>query len=231
MNAIIKFQQANSIVLLKLREGLSLGILSIFCFSLFGIRFYLSESYFFIFLLWNLFLAFVPWFISTLLVVSPLLRKFKVVSILLILLWVLFFPNAPYIITDLFHLNKGRSMPVWFDLILILSFAWTGLLFGFFSLKDVITLAKRKIDRKVLMVITGAFLYLVSFGIYVGRYLRWNSWDILNRPDTLFLDTLEIVLNPMAHQKAWGMTLLMGTMLNMVYWTFKGMQKNMMSDS
>ena len=112
----------------RLNETVFMGLLTLFCFAVSIFRFVYTDTKVFLFLNWNLFLAFVPWAISSLMMISPKLRQSKWMFALLLCTWLLFFPNAPYILTDLFHLRLTSSMPVWFDLILILSFAWTGLL-------------------------------------------------------------------------------------------------------
>ena len=213
----------NEIQSTKLKESYSLAILSFFCLSMYALRVYLSGSYYLLFLAWNLFLAFVPWAISTVLLLSTRMRNLKLISLVFGLFWILFFPNAPYIITDLVHLRNRSNMPIWFDLVLILTFAWTGLLYGFYSMKDMAFLCKKKINVKLVNVMIGSFLFVTSFGVYIGRYLRWNSWDIVNRPSALVADLVEVVSNPAVHPRAWGMTLLMGFMLNIIYWTFRSL--------
>jgi uncharacterized membrane protein len=136
------------------------------------------------------------------------------------LFWLIFFPNAPYIFTDLFHLRRTASIPDWFDLILILSFAWTGLLFGFLSLWDIEGILSRKIKGMYIKIISTVLLFAGSFGVYLGRYLRWNSWDIIAKPFKVLNDITERFLNPFEHQTTWGMTLFMGLFLNMIYWSF-----------
>ena len=205
----------------KMRETLSFALMSTFCLGLFVLRAYRTDGLHFAFLIWNLFLAFIPWMISSAMLLWKGLRKTKVIAIPLLLIWVLFFPNAPYILTDLFHLSNRSSMPMWFDLILILSFAWTGLLFGFASMRDIAVLCAGRLQKWTINSLIAGFLFLSSFGIYIGRYLRWNSWDIVSRPQELMGDLLAILTQPMAHQKAWGMTLLLGTMLNVIYWTIR----------
>lgn len=209
----------------KRKEFFSLAVLSTFCVVVFGLRVYISGSLFFMFLIWNLFLAFIPWAISSILLLSPRLRNLKVLSIGLMLCWVAFFPNAPYILTDLVHLKHNLSMPLWFDLILILTFAWTGLLFGFASLRDVALICRQKLSVTLVNIMISGFLFLASFGIYIGRYLRWNSWDIVSKPAELIADLTDIILHPFVHPKAWGMTLLLGVMLNIIYWTFRPMRQ------
>lgn len=216
----------NQLLAAKRKEFYSLTVLSILCLAIYCLRVYLSGSLFFMFLIWNLFLAFIPWAISTVLVISPRLRRIKVISFGLMISWVAFFPNAPYILTDLVHLRHNLSMPLWFDMIMILTFAWTGLLFGFASLRDVALLCRQKLNVTVVNLLISGFLFLASFGIYIGRYLRWNSWDIVSRPGELMADLMDIILNPSVHPKAWGMTLLLGVMLNIIYWTFRPMRSS-----
>ncbi len=116
-------------------------------------------------------------------------------------------------------------MPVWFDLVLILSFAWVGLLFGFFSLWDIEKLIKTKTKDKIssfwITSTTVFFLFLSAFGIYLGRYLRWNTWDILHKPYALFNDINLHFTNPTEYPRAWGMTILMGVFLNILYFSFR----------
>jgi len=209
----------------RLNETLFLGILSVlcFCFSLF--RLHYTGTKVFLFLNWNLFLAFVPWMLTSITIIKPKLQESKLALLLISGIWLLFFPNAPYILTDLFHLKWQSSMPIWFDLILILSFAWTGLLFGFFSLLDLEKMMQRWIDARIVTAISIVLMFVGSFGIYLGRYLRWNSWDILTEPFSLLYDIGDRVINPFSHKGTWGMTLFMGIFLNMIYLSFKLIRK------
>ena len=210
------FRQAN-----KLQETVFLGILTIFCFSLSVFRYTYSDTKVFLFLNWNLFLAFIPWMLSSLLIIKPAIQKRKLIVVFVLISWILFFPNAPYILTDLFHLRLTSSMPVWFDLVLILSFAWTGMLFGFLSLWDIEKITGKFVRSGYIKIISVVLLFLGSFGIYIGRYLRWNSWDIITKPFQLLYDIGERIVNPFEHPRTWGMTLLMGIFLNMIYWSFR----------
>lgn len=196
-----------------------LGLLTVICVLLSFFRWYYTGTKYFLFLNWNLILAIVPWIISGYLLKRE--KKPTRISLMLMLFsWLLFFPNAPYILTDLFHLNFSSNMPIWFDLLLILMFAWTGLLFGFISLWNMETLFKSRLSYSRLTVISSVLLFVCSFGIYLGRYLRWNSWDIIQNPIGLVSDVGERFISPFDHPRTWGMTLLMGVFLNVVYWTF-----------
>ena len=137
----------------------------------------------------------------------------------MIAIWILFFPNAPYILTDLFHLRWSSAAPIWFDTAMILSFAWTGLCFGFLSLMDIDNLLSEKINAISSKILITVLLFAAGFGVYIGRYFRWNSWDLMHEPSGIINDIGERVLFPLAHLGTWGMTLLMGLLLNMMFWT------------
>jgi uncharacterized membrane protein len=205
----------------KFNEAMFLGIASIFCFSFSVFRLYYTGSKLFLFLNWNLFLAFIPWFFSSLLIIYPILQKKKLLVFLVLGIWLLFFPNAPYILTDLFHLKRNLVMPIWFDLLLILSFAWTGLMYGFISLWNIEKVLKVYFNNKWVTFVATSLLFVGSFGIYLGRYLRWNSWDIIQQPLELVYDIGDHVISPFKHPTAWGMTIFMGVFLNIIYWSFK----------
>jgi uncharacterized membrane protein len=209
----------------RLNETWFLGISSALCFSFSIFRLIYSDTRVFLFLNWNLFLAFVPWFLSTILIIYPKLQEKRLILFGLVASWLLFFPNAPYILTDLFHLQFKSSMPIWFDLLLILSFAWVGLMFGFMSLWDIEKILSQKIHKHFMPVISLILLGLGSFGIYIGRYLGWNSWDIIREPHELFYDIGNQFLNPTHHASTWGMTLFMFIFLNMIYWSFRFIKK------
>ena len=207
------------------KELILMGFLTAFCFSLSIFRFGVTETRTFLFLNWNLFLAFIPWACTKVVFMNDRIPKRKTVVFALLILWLLFFPNAPYILTDLFHLRSVKSAPIWFDLILILSFAWTGLLFGFLSLWDIEKMMKSIINRTYISIISVALLFVCSFGIYLGRYLRWNSWDVITEPFSILHDIAIRLIHPFQHTSTWGMTLFMGLLLNAFYWSFKLVQR------
>ena len=104
--------------------------------------------------------------------------------------WFLFFPNAPYIVTDLLHLDARPPVPMWFDVIMMMSFAWTGLLLGYLSLFLMQEVVRRRKGLTWSWGFAGTMLALSSFGIYLGRFQRWNSWDVIRRPFGLAGDVL-----------------------------------------
>ena len=71
------------------------------------------------------------------------------------------------------------------------------------------------------LVVAVALLFIGSFGVYLGRYLRWNSWDVIRNPVGLTMDVAERILVPWDHPRTWGMTLLLGMFLNLMFWSLK----------
>ncbi len=209
----------------RIRETVFIGVMSVLCISFSFFRISYTGTKIFMFLNWNLFLALIPWLLTSFVITHPKIRKKKFTIFILMMFWLLFFPNAPYILTDLFHLRFIQSMPIWFDMILILSFAWTGLLSGLLSLWDIEKILRQFMNRVFVTIISASLLFLGSFGIYIGRYLRWNSWDIISEPFRLIYDIGDRFINPFNHPRTWGMTIFLGIFLNMIYWSFRLIRK------
>ncbi len=198
---------------------LALVAMTFFCFLLSVVRVYITQELNYLFLNWNLFLAIIPFAFTNYMVQKK--EVIKVPMLLIILCsWLLFFPNSPYILTDLLHLHDRYSGThfVWYDLLLILSFAWTAILFGFLSLKQIHVLLKTKKTKATADAIIVLLLFVASFGVYMGRYLRWNTWDIVTHPWGIMTDVWQRCINPWEHPRTWGMTFIMGILLNMIYW-------------
>lgn len=202
------------------REAIYLLMASCLCFCFSVFRCYLTDSVFFLFLNWNLFLAMIPWAACKL--ISRIeVKKHRIKAGFLAAVWLFFLPNAPYIITDLFHIRFNTEMPIWFDLTMVLTFAWTGIIFGFRSLLIMEETVFVYFHRKVKTVLPAVSLFLCSFGIYLGRYLRWNTWDIITKPTVLAGDIFDRFIHPIDHPRTWGVTLIMGLFLNFMYYSFK----------
>lgn len=195
-------------------------LLSIFLLS---IRLKITQSFFYIFLVWNLFLAAVPFLVSSFLSTIQKVKKWKLFSILIV--WLLFLPNAPYILTDFIHLRLSEPNWLGFDAIMIGMFAFSGLILYFLSLSDIKKLLLNNFSKKMTSVILYTIPFLTGFGIYLGRFLRWNSWDILQSPQNLFLDILSIVFHPIENIQVWLFTVLFGAFLLIGFWIYENMQK------
>ena len=180
----------------------------------------LTGKYFFVFMIWNLLLAIIPFAISTMLSAA---RGALPARILLPagVAWLLFFPNAPYILTDFYHLDARPGVPLWYDLILIASCAWNGLMLAYASLSDMQRLVQQRLGLAAGWGFATVALLLSGFGIYLGRYLRFNSWNILTNPLTLFFDIMNRILHPFSFPGTWGVTLVFGLFLLIGYATVR----------
>ncbi|MEI9913358.1 MAG: DUF1361 domain-containing protein [Bacteroidota bacterium] len=180
----------------------------------------------YVFLLWNLFLAFVPYAVSYWLSRNIRVMENKWMLALTLVVWLLFIPNSFYILTDLFHLRYIRSAPKWFDLLLLLSFAWNGLLFGIVSLRKIEVVLQTVSGRSSSLFMVFAVMWLNAFGIYIGRFLRYNSWDVITQPFSLFSEMLDMLLYPFANKMEWGMISCYAVFMTLLYITVKKLSEN-----
>ena len=179
------FNRFKIISLLSISMTLSIVLLMI--------RMKLHQSMYLSFLVWNLFLAIIPFALTTGLVSREKTNKLSLFFFFSI--WLLFLPNAPYIVTDLLHLTRTDQNFLWLDILMIMSFAFNGLILFFLSLSDMEKLLKRYLKPKTLTLVMLSVFGLSAFGIYLGRFLRYNSWEIINNPLALFSDIFEIPVN------------------------------------
>jgi uncharacterized membrane protein len=204
----------------RLKLTLLLAASVIFGVLMVMVRVYFSGTLSYTFLLWNLFLALIPFGLSSLLLNVKLPAP---LFWLTTACWLLFFPNAPYVLTDLLHL-RPFMVPVWYDLLMLISFAWTSLMLGFVSLSDMQGLIRQRSNQVIGWLFVGMALGLGSFGIYLGRFLRWNSWDVLTQPKRLLSDILEPLINPLSNISTYGFTLLLTAFLLLAYLTMQFFQ-------
>ena len=155
-----------------------------------------SERY--AFLIWNLFLAWIPFVISYFTYTLTLQRKWVYIFIpVTAFLWLIFFPNAPYILTDFQHLAKVTGdLPVWYDVMMLIWFSFTGVLLGMVSLFLMQEVVRREFGRWAGWGFVAVVAALSSAGVYVGRFLRWNSWDIFRNPGGMVSYTLQSAQDP-----------------------------------
>jgi uncharacterized membrane protein len=170
------------------------------CVALLGLRDWFSGHWRYLFLPWNLFLAWLPLVFALLtcrLHEKGLVRSWKFLGA--VCAWLIFLPNAPYIFTDLIHLPSTPHGHFWVDLILILLFALTGFLLGFMSLRLMQSLVARMTNRLVGWIFVVVVAGLSGFGVYLGRFQRWNSWDLLLNPVNLVVDIGHRALHPLVN--------------------------------
>ena len=200
---------------------LLLFISSLYAVGLELLRIYLSHHYNYYYFIWNLFLAWIPFLISMYLPIAYYKIKPKIISYLLLIIWFLFWPNSPYILTDLLHLREKQKIPLWFDLGLILSFALTGLMLGFISLIEIQNLIRKRTNRVIGWIFAIFTILTGSLGIYIGRYVRLNSWDIAGNPLRVYADIFEHFNDRMLRSEMFVMTLQYGAILFLGYLTIK----------
>ena len=191
-------------------------ILILFCVALVAIRVLNTDTYTYAFLIWNLFLGVIPFLLSKLAVVM-FQKGRRLGTTMLVLICILFLPNAPYIITDLFHLHWNRSAPLWFDSVMIFSFALTGLISFFSALANLEQISRQLMRPPYRVVMTVLVIFASAFGMYLGRYLRFNSWDIISNPLHILSEIAQRILCPLEHTQAWSMTLVYGLFLTVLY--------------
>ncbi len=189
----------------------------LFTSGLLACRIVYSLSFDFFFILWNLFLGVVPLYCSYRL--NQETRQ-KLAWVYLVL-WLLFFPNAMYIVTDLFHLRQRGDVPLWYDLLLLFSAAVTGIVMGFCSLRQVERFLAKYVRAQYISWFTSCFFLLCGYGIYLGRYLRWNSWDVIAQPLGLAKDIMYNIIHPFKSGECWTLTLLFGVWLHIMYGFFR----------
>lgn len=193
-----------------------------FSISLLAIRILHTKNDAYVFYIWNIFLGIIPFLCSRKLATQT---RMGLKSILLVGGWLLFFPNAPYLVTDLFHFTARSGSPAWFDMILVTSASWNGLALGIISLLQVEYFLKARFREKWVMLISYLFIFLCGYGIYLGRFLRFNSWDIVTNPFSLFSSIYHSILHPVQYTATWAFTLIFSCLLGIVYSMVKQMQQ------
>lgn len=187
-------------------------------------RFWLSDSWAYLHLVWNLVLAWVPYGCSlwiTLLAQRPGTRWWRLVvpgSVGL-----LFLPNAPYLVTEFVHLLEIPSFALWFDIVMLATFAWVGCFLAVASLRLVQLQLVQSVGLWWSWTSVVAVLGLTGLGVYLGRFRRWNSWDIVLQPQALLSDIIVHVMNPLSHLRMYGVTLVFAAFLFVCYITCTAM--------
>lgn len=193
-----------------------------FSMALLALRIMYTDTYDYGFYIWNTFLAAIPYVCSNMLDRQPKMNLFPVI---LLAVWLLFFPNAPYIITDLLHYEERPGVPYWFDIILVASATWNGLILGIVSLMQVELFLAKHIPPIWVKLSVFTSLLLCGYGIFMGRFLRFNSWDIFTNPQELAYTSAHHVLTPHHYPKLWVFTVLFAVMLSLIYYTLKKMPR------
>ncbi|MRI02208.1 DUF1361 domain-containing protein [Kriegella sp. EG-1] len=191
----------------------NLCLTSTFSFLVLLFRMKITHSYFYTFLVWNLFLAAIPFFITQVMKYYSSWKYSKPQKLLLFTTWLLFLPNSPYIITDLIHLHNHNSVLKWLDLFLVFVFALNGLWLGLLSILDMFGFIKSESSSFHAHLSIFLISMLSGYGIYLGRFLRFNSWDLLTKPYHLFEQIRFSITEP----QVWVITIAFGGLLWMLF--------------
>ena len=197
-----------------------LGLASAACVVLVAARALHTHTSHFEFLVWNLFLAWIPLGMAALAWRQAGRRGILARALILpaAIVWLLFFPNAPYIVTDFVHIGEFHdNAPVWFDVMLIAWYAWTGMLLGIFSLRLMQDIVSRAMGTVAGWALVAVVTVLGSVGIYWGRFLGWNSWNVFQAPLALFDKAVDRANQPDASERMLGFTVLFALLFLFVY--------------
>ncbi len=198
---------------LKNNERIALlAVVSIASVALLAMRIIGTENLEFIFMTWNLFLAWVP-----LLFIKWVWEQEKVKPSPLFLLtiyltiWLLFFPNAPYLITDIKHLRGVSEQMIWYDSLMLFLFAFSGFLTGLYSIRIVYRILNHRWNSLLAWFTIATSMILSGFGVFLGRFGRWNSWDVITQPGALLKGILASAQDPLAikHTVAFSFVLML----------------------
>ena len=196
-----------------MKRLLAFTALLAWCGALLALRAWRAQNTTYFFLVWNLFLAVIP-FLAALAFERA---KWLATRTVAFVVWLLFLPNAPYIVTDFIHLRARPPVPLWFDILLLISSAGTGLLLGYGSVMIVQRAVERRAGTRTGWLVATVALLLSAFGIYLGRFVRFNSWEALTDPMPLFSDIAYRLMNPMDHPRTFAVTALYGVALLLGY--------------
>lgn len=204
--------------------GATMIVSSAMCVFLFAVRWVKTGQTTYYTLNVNLILAWIPVLFAW--VAYNVYRKGSclgaAIALLCIPIWLLFFPNAPYLITDLVHLHARPEMPYWFDQILYMAFAFTGCYLGMISLILMQSLVRRLLGWIASWIFAFAVLVLSGFGIYLGRFLRFNSWDLLLNPKPLLKEIFSWVRHPKSNSDAFIFALTFSVFFSAIYFVIVG---------
>jgi uncharacterized membrane protein len=183
--------------------------------ALLALRVLRAHSLAYGFLAYNLALAWAPMALAAL--TRRLSRGRSPLTLPVGVAWWLFFPNAFYLVTDLVHLHARPGVPYWYDVALIVAFAWSGTLLALASLGGMHALVR---DRRGAVAGWAFALFAClssGFGIWLGRIQRWNSWDAALHPLLVAEDSLGALAHPLRAPTAWGVTLAFGGLFAVLY--------------
>lgn len=199
----------------------AMALLSGLCIGLFFIRGLLTGRLDFLFIPGNLALAWIALLLAWLLTQHLRLQPWRAWrSIALTVLWLIFLPNTWYVLTDFIHVRPTAEVSQLFDITLVFSLVFTNFILGFTSLYLVHKQMFERISETISNYLITITILLSSFAVYLGRDLRWNTWDVLADPSGLIINVSDRVLDPFGYPRALNVTLLFFVLLSSMYFAF-----------
>lgn len=183
-------------------------LMCLFSVSLLIYRVAITERVIFLFLIWNLFLAWIPFVLAVLIKRN---KENRILVAIFLIGFIAFLPNSSYIVTDLIHITSSPEKLVWFDLIMITAFALAGLMLYFSSIK--ILLRSFNLDTAKYYLCYFLIILISSYGVFIGRFLRFNSWDILAQPLDLVTGSIDALSNLNTHLFSLAFTALLSILM------------------
>lgn len=182
--------------------------LSLLAIGMNVVRLFLAENDAYVWLNWNLFLALIP----ILFAYAAIVSKYRTISIIFVLVWIGFLPNAPYIITDFIHLaDVGPKSLLWYDAIMIFNYSLVGIVAYLISLRMIV------LKFHFALWFPGIISLVTGFGIYLGRYIRFNTWHVITQPLDIIKVLGDIIIHPNTHVPVMTMTLSFAVFLFAIY--------------
>lgn len=199
----------------------SLGLMSLLCLLLLGYRMLDTDTTRYWFIPWNLLLAWAGLFFGWLLANQLRVRRWlSWQNIILSILWLAFLPNTWYVITDFLHVYPTGEISELYDILLVGTTAFSGFILGFTSLRLIHNELLERLSPRASWTLVEAAILLSSFAIYLGRVLRWNSWDIVTNPGGLIVNVSDRIADPLGNPHALNMTGLFFVTLSIAYLAF-----------
>lgn len=169
-------------------------------------------------MIWNLFLAWLPVVFALGFRINMAKNRLQSwQNLLLLFLWLGFLPNSFYLMSDLIHLQSSGESAILFDIAMMMSFIVNGLILGYISVYIVHLQLLKKLSARMMLVFLGFVFMACGFAIYLGRYLRWNTWDIIVNPFGLLFDLSERIVNPILHIQTYVVTITFFVLLSSIY--------------
>lgn len=196
---------------------ITLGASSLLSMLLLAARVVYSDTGRYVFMIWNLFLAWIPFALALLIMYASERKMAPWVRTLGFCVWLGFLPNAFYILSDFIHLHPTGEVSMLSDVVLMASFVWNGFLLGFISVYLMQLELMKYFSRRSAHAVVATIFLACSFAIYLGRYLRWNTWDVVANPADVLIDVSDRIINPAAHLQTVSTTVLFFALLSTIY--------------